>query len=145
MSQYLIRRIETTSNIELVTRTEVIGLEGEGSLRAIYWRNNRTSEEARRAVRNLFLFIGAMPNTDFLPSDVLTDSKGFICTGAEVTRPGENHWPLERTPYPLETSFPGVFAVGDVRATSTKRVASAVGEGSVAVQYVHQLLAARGG
>jgi thioredoxin reductase (NADPH) len=145
MSQYLIRRIETTPNIELMTQTEVVALEGEGSLRAIRWRDNGTGEETRRPVRSLFLFIGATPNTDFLPSDILTDSKGFVRTGAELTQPGERHWPLERTPYPLETSCPGVFAVGDVRATSTKRVASAVGEGSVAVQYVHQLLAARGG
>src|SRR5690606_31936895 len=126
MSQYLIRRIKTTPNIELVTRTEVVDLEGEGSLRAIRWRNNNTNEEVRRPVRNLFVFIGAIPNTDFLPSDVLTDPKGFIWTRADVTRPGRHHWPLERAPYPLETSIPGVFAVGDVRATSTKRVASAV-------------------
>jgi thioredoxin reductase (NADPH) len=93
-------------------------------------------------VRHLFLFIGATPNTDFLPSSIVTDASGFICTGAEVTQPGrDNLWILERAPYPLETSCPGVFAAGDVRATSTKRVASAVGEGSVVVQFVHQLLA----
>jgi thioredoxin reductase (NADPH) len=145
MSQYLIRRIETTPNIELLTCTEVVELEGETSLQAIRWRNSKTNEETRCSVRRLFVFIGATPNTDFLPSAVLTDSRGFICTGAELTRPGrEHHWPLERAPYPLETSCPGVFAAGDVRATSAKRVASAVGEGSVVVQFVHQLLAARG-
>jgi thioredoxin reductase (NADPH) len=96
-------------------------------------------------LRHLFVFIGATPNTDFLPPSVLTDAKGFICTGAEVTRNDHDGlWRLARAPFPLETSCPGVFAAGDVRATSTKRVASAVGEGSVTVQYVHQFLAAQG-
>jgi thioredoxin reductase (NADPH) len=134
-------------NAEYRTRdwTEVVELEGESSLRAIRWRNSKTNEEVRRAVRHLFVLVGAIPNTDFLPSAVLTDSNGFICTGAEITLPGREHyWPLERPPHPLETSCPGVFATGDVRATSTKRVASAVGEGSVVVQSVHQLRAARG-
>jgi thioredoxin reductase (NADPH) len=145
MSQYLIRRIQTTPNIELVTWSQIIELEGGTSLQAIRWRNGKTGEEVRRPVRHLFVMVGATPNTDFLPSAVLTDSNGFICTGAEITQPGgERYWPLERPPHPLETSCPGVFAAGDVRATSTKRVASAVGEGSVVVQSVHQLLAARG-
>jgi thioredoxin reductase (NADPH) len=145
MSQYLIRRIETTRNIEILRWTEVVELVGETSLQAIRWRNSRTGEEARRPVRHLFIFIGATPNTDFLPSPVLTDSKGFVCTGAEVTQPGrESFWPLARSPYPLETSCPCIFAAGDVRATSTKRVASAVGEGAVVVQFVHQLLATSG-
>jgi thioredoxin reductase (NADPH) len=145
MSQYLIRRIETTPNIELVTCSEIVELEAETSLQAIRWRNSKTNEEIRQPVRHLFVMVGAAPNTDFLPSAVLTDSNGFICTGAEITRPGREHyWPLERPPHPLETSCPGVFAAGDVRATSTKRVASAVGEGSVVVQSVHQLRAARG-
>lgn len=142
MSQYLIRRIETTPNIELLSWTEVVELEGETSLLGLRWRNSRTGEETQRPVRHLFIFIGAAPNTDFLSNAVLTDSKGFICTGAEVTQPGrESSWPLARAPYPLETSCPGVFAAGDVRATSTKRVASAVGEGSQVIQFVHQLLA----
>jgi thioredoxin reductase (NADPH) len=84
-----------------------------------------------------------VPNTDFLPAAVATDGNGFVCTGAEVSTAGaEPPWTLERPPFPLETSCPGVFAAGDVRASSTKRVASAVGEGSVVVQYIHQLLAA---
>jgi thioredoxin reductase (NADPH) len=91
------------------------------------------------------VFIGATPNTDFLRGNVVMDEKGFVCTGEEIARNGfGDRWPLERPPYLLETSCPGVFAAGDVRATSTKRVASAVGEGSVAVQFIHQFLAARG-
>ena len=146
MSQYLIRRIETTPNIELLNWSEVTALEGDAALEAVRWRDVKTGIETRKALKHLFVFIGATPNTDFLPPTVLTDAKGFICTGAEVTR--NDHaglWRLERAPFPLETSCPGVFAAGDVRATSTKRVASAVGEGSVSVQYVHQFLAAHGG
>jgi thioredoxin reductase (NADPH) len=142
MSQYLVRRIETTPNIELLVHTEVVELEGETVLQAIRWRGTRSGETIRRPVRHLFVFIGARPSTEFLQAAILTDANGFICTGDEVTRPGRApHWPLERAPYPLETSCPGVFAAGDVRATSTKRVASAVGEGSVVVQFIHQLLA----
>jgi thioredoxin reductase (NADPH) len=142
MSQYLVRRIETTPNIELLVHTEVVELEGETVLQAILWRGTRSGETIRRPVRHLFVFIGARPSTEFLQAAILTDANGFICTGDEVTRPGRApHWPLERAPYPLETSCPGVFAAGDVRATSTKRVASAVGEGSVVVQFIHQLLA----
>jgi thioredoxin reductase (NADPH) len=145
MSQYLIRRIETTPNIELLTWTEVVDLEGDMALRAIRWRNRKSNVETVRPVRHLFVFIGAAPSSDFVPDSILTDSNGFIFTGAELTRPGfEAYWTLERAPYPLETSCPGVFAAGDVRATSIKRVASAVGEGSVVVQSAHQLLAAHG-
>ena len=143
MSQYLIRRIETTSNIELRSRCEIAELQGESYLESVRWRNRNTDEITTRPVKHLFIFIGAVPNTDFLPAAVATDANGFICTGAEVSMPGaEPPWTLERSPFPLETSCPGVFAAGDVRASSTKRVASAVGEGSVVVQYIHQLLAA---
>ena len=145
MSQYLIRRIETMPNIEFHNWSEVISLEGGATIEGIRWRHAKKGVETSRPVKHLFVFIGATPNTDFLPPSVLTDAKGFICTGAEVTRhDNAGLWPLERAPFPLETSCPGVFAVGDARATSTKRVASAVGEGSTAVQYIHQFLAMRG-
>jgi thioredoxin reductase (NADPH) len=143
MSRYLIRRIETTPNIELRSRCEIAELQGESYLESVCWRNRDTDEVTLRPVKHLFVFIGAVPNTAFLPAAVATDANGFVCTGAEVSTAGaEPPWTLERPPFPLETSCPGVFAAGDVRASSTKRVASAVGEGSVVVQYIHQLLAA---
>jgi thioredoxin reductase (NADPH) len=145
MSRYLIRRIETTPNIELLPFTEVCGVEGDRSLESVSWCNKRSGEVTTARVPHLFVFIGATPNTDFLRGNVVMDEKGFVCTGEEIARNGfGDRWPLERPPYLLETSCPGVFAAGDVRATSTKRVASAVGEGSVAVQFIHQFLAARG-
>lgn len=145
MSRYLIRRIETTPNIELLPFTELVALEGERQLETVTWRDNRSGAETRMAVPHLFIFIGAVPNTGFLPAYVVMDSQGFVCTGDEIERNGYGHrWTLDRPPYLLETSCPGVFAAGDVRATSTKRVASAVGEGSVAVQFIHRFLAARG-
>jgi thioredoxin reductase (NADPH) len=142
MSQYLIRRIETTPNIELVTWSEIVELEGSTTLDGVRWRHRKTMEETARPVHHLFIFIGAAPNTDFITEAIATDENGFICTGAEVntSEPGSS-WALARPPFPLETSCPGIFAVGDVRATSTKRVASAVGEGSTVVQFVHQTLA----
>jgi thioredoxin reductase (NADPH) len=141
MSRYLIRRIETTRNIELLTQTEITALEGTSQLEAIRWRNGKSSTETSRPVRHLFIFIGASPNSEFIAGSIATDQNGFICTGAEVTRPESDYpWTMARPPYPLETSCPGIFAVGDVRATSTKRVASAVGEGSTVVQFVHQAL-----
>lgn len=146
MSRYLIRRIETTPNIELLTCCEVVGLHGGEFLEGIRWRNRTTLEETSRPIRHLFVFIGASPNTGFVPRSIVTNAKGFVCTGTEIHQPGvDGEWPLERAPFPLETSCPGVFAAGDVRASSTKRVASAVGEGSVVVQYIHQFLAMRGG
>jgi thioredoxin reductase (NADPH) len=142
MSQYLIRRIETTENIELVPWSEVIELQGVEYLDGIRWRHHKSSEETHRPVRHLFVFIGAAPNTDFLSAAIATDRNRFICTGSEVAdRHEAPKWPLARPPFPLETSCPGIFAVGDVRASSTKRVASAVGEGSTVVGFVHQVLA----
>ncbi|HSD68737.1 MAG TPA: NAD(P)/FAD-dependent oxidoreductase, partial [Woeseiaceae bacterium] len=142
MSQYLIRRIETTGNIELVTWSEVVELEGSEQLEGICWKHRQSLVETRRPVRHLFVFIGATPNTEFLTDAVTTDKNGFICTGTEVSgQQAVRPWPLARAPFPLETSCPGIFAVGDVRASSTKRVASAVGEGSTVVQSVHEVLA----
>ena len=131
MSRYLIDRIAATPNIELVPYSEVTALEGEaGVLQAIRWRDIRTQVEARESIRHLFLFIGAEPNTDWLAgSGVELEAKGFVATGGKV---GALH--------PLETSLPGVFAIGDVRAGSVKRVAAAVGEGAQAVAAVHAYL-----
>lgn len=144
MSQYLIRRIETTGNIQLLPWTEVVGLQGSEYLEAVRWRHRQSGEETLQPVSHLFVFIGAAPNTEFLPDSVQMDKHGFVCTGPDIFQPGaETKWPIARPPFPLETSCPGVFAAGDVRANSTKRVASAVGEGSVVVQYVHRLLADR--
>jgi len=137
MSRYLISRIEACPNITLKTFTEIEALEGNGHLERTHWRNTQTGEPHTCETEHLFLMTGASPNTAWLNGCVAMDSKQFIKTGADV---GES-WPLERSPYLLETSLPGVFAVGDVRAGSMKRVAAAVGEGSMAVQFVHRVLA----
>jgi len=131
MSRYLIDRIKNLPNVEVVTQAQVTALEGQGhALDAIRWR--REGQETRRAIRHLFLFIGAEPNTDWLgPSGVALDAKGFVSTGAEIAP--DRHL--------LETSRPGVFAIGDVRSGSVKRVAAAVGEGAQAVAAVHAYLA----
>ncbi len=134
MSRYLVDRIGGLANVEVVTQTQITGLEGnDGILEAIRWRAGKTSEEVRHDIRHLFLFIGAEPNTDWLAgSDVTLDPKGFILTGEEAG--GGRH--------PLETSRRGVFAIGDVRASSIKRVAAAVGEGAQVVAALHGYLAA---
>jgi thioredoxin reductase (NADPH) len=138
MSRYLISRIEACAEISLKTFTEIESLEGEGRLERTHWRNTKTGERYTCETHHLFLMTGACPNTAWLNGCVALDPKEFIKTGADV---GEE-WPLRRrTPYMLETSLPGVFAVGDVRAGSLKRVAAAVGEGSMAVQFVHKVLA----
>lgn len=143
MSRYLSRRIEETPNITLWPHTEIVALEGNDHLETIRWRNNESGKSEARQIRHLFLMIGAMPNTSWLDGCLALDEKGFIKTGIELTAEdlSSAHWPLTRQPYLLETSLPGVFAVGDVRAGSVKRVASAVGEGSIAISFVHQFLA----
>jgi thioredoxin reductase (NADPH) len=142
MSRYLIRRIEETPNIELQTWTEVAGLEGERTLERVRWRNVQTDEVEECPVRYLFCMTGADPNTRWLAGCVTLDEKGFVKTGqdlsaAELAAAG---WPLARHPMLLETSRPGIFAVGDVRSGNVKRVASAVGEGGISVQLVHRVL-----
>ncbi len=137
MSRYLISRIEACEQITLKTFTEIEALEGNGHLERTHWRNTKTGEPHTCETQHLFLMTGAAPNTSWLDGCVSLDPKQFIKTGADA---GEN-WPLRRAPYLLETSLPGVFAVGDVRAGSMKRVAAAVGEGSMAVQFVHKVLA----
>ena len=143
MSRYLIRRIEETPNIELKTRTEIVALEGNGSLESVAWRNHLTGETTTLPIRHVFLMTGANPNTEWLEKCVALDEKGFVKTGPDLL-PADlaaSKWPLARPPLLFETSIPGVFAIGDVRAGSVKRVAAAVGEGSVVVQLVHKVLA----
>lgn len=142
MSRYLIRRIEQTPNISLLSNTELVALEGGNHLARVKWRNNQTGEEETMSIAHVFIMTGAEPNTGWLDHCVVLDGKGFIKTGPELSPEEliEAHWPLTRRPYLLETSLPGVFAAGDVRAENVKRVASAVGEGSIAISFVHQAL-----
>jgi thioredoxin reductase (NADPH) len=137
MSHYLIEQIEALDNVEVRTRSEAVAAEGDGRLRALRIRNPDGSESVEQADA-CFVFIGARPLTDWLDGVVARDERGFILAGLDVKGDG---WPLQRDPFPLETSAPGVFVAGDVRARSIKRVASAVGEGSMAVSLVHQYLA----
>lgn len=142
MSRYLIRRIEGNPKITLLNNTEIISLKGEHHLEQVTWRNNQTSNVETHAIRHTFLMTGAVPCTNWLKGCIALDANGFIKTGADLLPNdlADSHWPLARAPYLLETSLPGVFAVGDVRGGNVKRVASAVGEGSIAVAFVHQLL-----
>lgn len=137
MSQYLISRIEASPQITLMTWTQIEALEGGTDLERVHWRNTETGANGIFDIRHVFVMTGADPNTDWLRGSVELDANGFIKTGTDVT----DGWPLRRAPYFLESSLPGVFAVGDIRAGSIKRVASAVGEGSMAVQLVHKVLA----
>lgn len=142
MSRYLIRRIEQSSNILLRTRTEVVSVEGTDHLERVCWRDNRSGNLETRDIRHVFVMAGAIPNTHWLDGCLALDAKGFIKTGPDLSHEdlAAAHWPLARAPHLLETSLPGVFAVGDARGGSIKRVASAVGEGSIAVAFVHQAL-----
>jgi thioredoxin reductase (NADPH) len=141
MSRYLIRRIGEAANITLHVRTEIDALEGDGHLERIAWRSNATGARETHDVRHLFSMTGADPNTAWLEGCVALDDKKFIRTGSDLHREDLAAWPLRRPPYLFETSLPRVFAVGDVRSGSVKRVAAAVGEGSVAVQLIHKVLA----
>ena len=142
MSRYLVRRIEETSTIEVRTHTEIVSLEGRDHLERVRWRDNRTGQIAERDISHVFLMTGAVANTGWLAGCLALDPKGFIKTGPDLSPDDliRARWPLERLPYLLETSLPGVFAVGDVRGGNVKRVASAVGEGSIAISFVHQFL-----
>lgn len=142
MSKYLIRRIEESSRIELLTHTEISALIGEDHLECVRWRNRQTGEESTHKIGHVFIMTGASPNTEWLNNCVALDAKGFVKTGRDIDNNelAEAKWPLERGPFLLETSLPGVFAVGDVRSGNVKRVASAVGEGSIAIHMVHQVL-----
>jgi thioredoxin reductase (NADPH) len=142
MSRYLVHRIEGIPNIRLQTNAEIVAVEGDTHLEHVQCCDKRTGEVSRLAVRHVFLMTGAVPNTAWLNGCVALDAKGFIKTGPDLSREDLTaaRWPLERPPQLLETSLPGVFAVGDVRGGNVKRVASAVGEGSIAVSFVHHTL-----
>jgi thioredoxin reductase (NADPH) len=142
MSRYLVRRIEESPTIDLRTQTEITALEGSDHLENVRWKDNSAGRDESRSIRHVFVMTGAIPNTTWLDGCLALDAKGFIKTGPDLSRDdlAAAHWPLSRAPHLLETSLPGVFAVGDVRAGSIKRVASAVGEGSIAISFVHQVL-----
>ena len=142
MSRYLIRRIEETPNIELKTHTRIVALEGTDSLERVTWKD-AAGKVTTVPIRHVFMMTGANPNTGWLEGCVALDEKGFVKAGPDLS-PSDlaaSRWPLRRPPLLFETSQPGVFAVGDVRAGSVKRVAAAVGEGSVCIQLVHKVLA----
>jgi thioredoxin reductase (NADPH) len=142
MSRYLIRRIENSPTITLRPQTEIMALEGDNHLNSAYWRNGKTGQTEKHEISHIFVMTGADPNTRWLNGCMALDSKGFIKTGSDLLPEdlGAAGWPLTRPPYLLETSLPGVFAVGDVRSGSIKRVASAVGEGSIAISFIHKVL-----
>lgn len=142
MSRYLIRRIETNPSITLLTQTEIIGLAGNGHLEQVQWQDRRTGSLESHDIRHVFTMTGAVPNTGWLRGCLVLDDQGFIKTGLDLSPDDLSAagWPLTRPPSLLETSRPGVFAVGDVRGGNVKRVASAVGEGSIAIAFVHQTL-----
>jgi thioredoxin reductase (NADPH) len=142
MSRYLVRRIEETPTIVLRPHTEIISLEGGEHLESVRWRDTESQTVETHQIRHVFVMTGATPNTQWLHGCVALDADGFIKTGPALSQDDlvASHWPLARSPFLLEASLPGVFAVGDVRGGNIKRVASAVGEGSIAIAFVHQVL-----
>jgi thioredoxin reductase (NADPH) len=142
MSRYLIRRIEKSPTIVFRPQTEIVALEGGDHLYSVHWRNGQTGQTEQHEISHVFVMTGADPNTRWLNGCVALDAKGFIKIGPDLSPENLSaaDWPLTRQPYLLETSLPGVFAVGDVRGGSIKRVASAVGEGSIAISVVHKVL-----
>jgi thioredoxin reductase (NADPH) len=142
MSRYLIQRIEENPGIELHYNTEIVALEGDSQLEQVTWRNRASGETSVQDIRHVFIMAGASPRTEWLQGCVALDEKGFILTGRDLDNAnGSVPWTYTRAPMMLETSLPGVFAVGDVRSGNVKRVASAVGEGSIAIHLVHRSLA----
>jgi thioredoxin reductase (NADPH) len=142
MSRYLIQRIEENPAIEMHYRTELVGLEGDTQLERVTWQDKNTGENSTHDIRHVFIMAGASPRTEWLQGCVALDNKGFILTGRDLDPVLHDFkWPLERVPLMLETSLPGVFAVGDVRSGNVKRVAAAVGEGSISIYLVHRALA----
>jgi thioredoxin reductase (NADPH) len=147
MSRYLIQRLTQNPQIELHLNTEIVAIEGDPRLERVTWQDNKSGQVSAQPIRHVFIMTGASPRTEWLRGCLALDSKGFILTGRDldgitgVDGSPSPPWPLLRAPQMLETSLPGVFAVGDVRAGNVKRVASAVGEGSISIHLVHQALA----
>jgi thioredoxin reductase (NADPH) len=144
MSRYLIDQLASKDNIRVRTEHRVMRVEGSDHVERIIVENRRTGEIRTEPAAAVFVFIGADAETSWLPGAVIRDARGYVCTGRDVTdlvAKNNGHWGLERDPYLLETSVPGVFAAGDVRHGSIKRVAAGVGEGSMAIAFVHQYLA----
>ncbi|MFH0344577.1 MAG: FAD-dependent oxidoreductase [Chromatiales bacterium] len=142
MSRYLIRRIEQNPAIVLRTKTEIVALEGSNHLERVRWRDDQAGSTETHDIKHVFVMTGAVPSTQWLDGCVALDAKGFVKTGPDLSPDdlAAARWPLARPPHLLEASLPGVFAVGDVRGGNIKRVASAVGEGSIAISFVHQVL-----
>jgi thioredoxin reductase (NADPH) len=142
MSRYLVRRIEDNPKIEVRTNCQIVALEGGKHLEKVRCRNKINGDDTVENIRHVFVMTGAVPATGWLVDCVALDDEGFIKTGPDLSPEDLSaaRWPLTRQPHLLETNLPGVFAVGDVRAGNIKRVASAVGEGSIAVAFVHQVL-----
>jgi thioredoxin reductase (NADPH) len=144
MSRYLIQRIVENPAIELHFQTEIVALAGGSHLERVTWLNRATGEESLHDIRHAFVMAGASPRTDWLSGCLALDQQGFILTGRELDTILDSapiKWPLSRPPQMLETSLPAVFAVGDIRSDNVKRVASAVGEGSISIHLVHRALA----
>jgi thioredoxin reductase (NADPH) len=142
MSHYLARQVEATPKLQVRLGTEIVGGGGDGWLEQLVLRDRADGSEETVDADGLFLMIGARPHTEWLPAEVDRDTQGFVLTGTDLR--GDDAWPLDRSPFLLETSMPGLFAAGDVRHGSVKRVASAVGEGSVAIQLLHRMFVADG-
>jgi thioredoxin reductase (NADPH) len=141
MSQYLVARIEAHPKIEIHYLTEIVAVTGTAHLESIVWKDDSIGLEATKPIRHVFVMAGAAPRTEWLEDSFVLDKKGFLVTGPDLVEYTNFQWPLSRSPLLLETSVPGIFAVGDTRAGSVKRVASAVGEGAMAVHLVHRFLA----
>jgi thioredoxin reductase (NADPH) len=142
MSQYLIKELEAAENIQVRVNTQVVNGGGKGRLEHLVLEDCATKRTEMVPAAALFVLIGARPHTRWLPEEIMRDERGYVITGNDLLQDGSppEGWPLERHPMLLETSVPGVFAAGDVRCGSVKRVASAVGEGSIAIQMVHKYL-----
>jgi len=143
MSRYLIQRIVENPGIELHLETEIVGLAGDSHLERVTWRDRATGEESTHDIRHVFVMAGASPRTDWLRDCLALDQQGFVLTGRDldpVLATAPLKWPLSRPPEMLETSLPAVFAVGDIRSGNVKRVASAVGEGSISIHLVQLAL-----
>ena len=143
MSEYLIRMIDAAPNVDVAYRTQIVDGTGADRLESLVLEDSETGQRRSVPAGGLFVLIGSDPHTEWLGESVVRDKWGFICTGPDVTGSEGANWPLDRAPFPLETSLPGVFAAGDVRRGAVKRVASAVGEGAVAIPQVHAWLQAQ--